>query len=107
MKISSSFYLSAACRYGDGVYFATEPRYSSRDTYSVPDSRGYKRVYKCSVLVGRYGKGEENLKEPPKDINGARYDSAVDDVYDPKIHVIFRDNQAYPEYLIKFKSARY
>ncbi|CAG2196764.1 unnamed protein product [Mytilus edulis] len=32
-----------ACRYGDGVYFATEPRYSSRDTYSVPDSRGYKR----------------------------------------------------------------
>lgn len=47
------------------------------------------------------------MKEPPKDINGARYDSAVNDVYDPKIHIIFRDNQAYPEYLIKFKSARY
>lgn len=42
------------------------------------------------------------MKEPPKDKNGARYDSVVDNLNDPKIHVIFRDNQAYPEYLIKF-----
>lgn len=47
------------------------------------------------------------MKEPPKDINGVRYDSTVDDVNDPKIHVMFQDNQAYPEYLIKFNRARY
>ncbi|CAG2225536.1 unnamed protein product [Mytilus edulis] len=49
----------------------------------------------------------KDLKEPPRDINNSRYDSAVDDVNDPKIHVMFRDNQAYPEYLIQFNRARY
>lgn len=50
---------------------------------------------------------KKNMKEPPKDINGVRYDSTVDDVNDPKIYVMFQDNQAYPEYLIKFNRARY
>ncbi|XP_071123980.1 uncharacterized protein [Mytilus edulis] len=96
-----------ACFYGEGVYFATEPSYSSNDTYSVPDEHGDKFVYKCSVFVGRFGQGEKDLKEPPRDENNIIYDSAVDDVNDPKIHVMFRDNQTYPEYLIQFNRARY
>lgn len=98
-------YIFAACLYGDGVYFATDSSYSSRNTYSVPESNGDKLVYKCSVFVGRYGQGKQDLKEPPIDPKNIRYDSAVDNIDNPKIHVIFRDNQAYPEYLIKFKNA--
>lgn len=45
------------------------------------------------------------MKEPPKDKVGARYDSTVDDTKNPKIHVIFFDNQAYPQYLITFTGA--
>lgn len=47
------------------------------------------------------------MKEPPKDIYGVRCDSAVDNSNDPQIHVIFRDYQAYPQYLIKFKRSRF
>ncbi|VDI17821.1 Hypothetical predicted protein, partial [Mytilus galloprovincialis] len=95
------------CVYGDGVYFARDPSYSSRDTYSVPGNNGHKLVYKSSVFVGRYGQGERNLKEPPKDVKGVRYDSVVDNLNNPEIYVIFRDNQACPEYLIKFESVRF
>ncbi|CAG2225532.1 unnamed protein product [Mytilus edulis] len=77
-------YLWHACAYGDGVYFATDPSYSSQDRYSVPDGRGVKRVYQCSVFVGRYIKGEKCIKEPPKDKDNVRYDSTVDDLNNPK-----------------------
>lgn len=77
----------------------------SRDRYSVPDSNGVKRVYRCSVYVGKYTEGKQGMKEPPKDKVGARYDSTVDDTKNPKIHVIFFDNQAYPQYLITFTGA--
>ncbi|CAG2196762.1 PARP10_14_15 [Mytilus edulis] len=105
-RIVQGLFLIAACFYGEGVYFATEPLYSSNDIYSVPDENGDKFVYKCSVFVGRFGQGGKDLKEPPRDIN------IVDTIVqlmmnDPKIHVMFRDNQAYPEYLIQFNRARY
>lgn len=86
------------------MYFATDPSYSSQDRYSVPDERHVKRVYLCSVFVGRYIKGEKCIKEPPKDKDNVRYDSTVDDLNNPKIHVVFRDYQSYTQYLIEFKS---
>lgn len=55
------------------------------------------------MYVGKYGIGTKNMKEPPKDTYGARCDSTVDDLINPSIHVVFRDNQAYPQYLSKFK----
>lgn len=88
--------------YGHGTYFARQPSYSSEDTYSVPEYNGDKFVYKYSVLVGEYGKGESDLKDLPFKRKGVRNDSAVDDVNNPQIHVIFRDYQAYPEYIIMF-----
>ena len=31
-----------------------------------------------------------------------KYDSTVDNDQDPKIFVIYKDNQAYPEYIVTF-----
>ncbi|CAI9716700.1 protein mono-ADP-ribosyltransferase PARP14-like isoform X1 [Octopus vulgaris] len=42
---------------GEGVYFSKKIRYSADDTYSTPDHRRIKTIYKCSVLVGRMIQG--------------------------------------------------
>ncbi|CAC5374544.1 unnamed protein product [Mytilus coruscus] len=91
-----------ACTFGDGVYFATEPSYASRDGYSVMDASGAKYVFKCSVFVGTYAKGEKGMKEPPTQM-GVRYNSTVNNIDNPNQYVAFYDNQAYPQYLIKFE----
>lgn len=44
------------------------------------------------------------IEPPPKDPTHPEilFDSVVDDTGNPTIFVVFRDNQCYPEYLIKF-----
>ncbi|XP_078603220.1 protein mono-ADP-ribosyltransferase PARP14-like [Branchiostoma floridae x Branchiostoma japonicum] len=92
--------------YGKGMYFARNASYSAQAKYSPPDSQGNKYVYQARVIVGEYTTGKRNIVEPPpKNPSNAavRYDSVVDNVDDPRIFVVFRDNEAYPEYLIVFK----
>ncbi|XP_075687201.1 protein mono-ADP-ribosyltransferase PARP15-like [Rhinoderma darwinii] len=96
---------NATC-HGNGSYFAEASAYSCNKTYSVPDDNGRKYVYQAAVITGRYCKGMSSYKEAPHidgDPNKGRYDSVVDDVNKPKIFVVFRDDVAYPEYLITFK----
>ncbi|KAK3085052.1 hypothetical protein FSP39_023555 [Pinctada imbricata] len=95
-----------ATSYGEGVYFAKSSSYSIKDKYSVPDENGYKYVYLCDVLVGKYTKGSKGLRDPPaidERHQHIRYDSVVDREQDPSLFVIFHDTQAYPKYLIKFR----
>ncbi|XP_032835533.2 protein mono-ADP-ribosyltransferase PARP14-like isoform X1 [Petromyzon marinus] len=96
-----------AVAYGNGVYFAVSAMYSARDTYSPPDSDGIKYVYRARVLTGNYTAGSVGMLEPPpKDpiVNSVLlYDSVVDNTSRPSMFVIFNDNQAYPEHIIKFK----
>ncbi|XP_073401705.1 protein mono-ADP-ribosyltransferase PARP15-like [Dendrobates tinctorius] len=95
-----------ATMYGNGTYFAEDSKYSCRDTYSCPDANGMKYIYQAAVITGRYCKGDRSYKEAPHvdgDPNKGRYDSVVDDVKNPKMFVVFRDDVAYPEYLIAFK----
>ncbi|XP_043919362.1 protein mono-ADP-ribosyltransferase PARP14-like [Protopterus annectens] len=92
--------------WGEGTYFATSAEYSAVDTYSVPDSvTGEKWMYRARVLTGEFCKGQNGIKEPPvKDSTKRleRYDSVANKLVKPDLFVIFHDNQAYPEYLIKF-----
>jgi len=97
----------AAVVYGRGVYFAVQFALSASNTYAVPDTSGNKHVYLSRVLTGDYTTGNQTYVVPPQKpgTTGAtnRYDSVVDNASTPSIFVIFRDTQAYPEYLIIFK----
>ncbi|XP_067864170.1 protein mono-ADP-ribosyltransferase PARP14-like isoform X2 [Heptranchias perlo] len=94
--------------YGEGTYFAQNAKYSADDTYSKPDATNIKVIYRARVLTGEYCIGTKGLKEPPlKDQQGNssdRYDSVTNTLQSPEVFVVFQDNQAYPEYLIKFYS---
>jgi len=86
------------------VYFAKEWWYSAADQYSPPDGQRQKRVYQARVLTGQYTLGNQDYIDAPFKPNSQvlRYDSVVNNDQNPMIFVIFRDSQAYPEYLITF-----
>ncbi|XP_036364557.1 protein mono-ADP-ribosyltransferase PARP14-like [Octopus sinensis] len=92
-------YCSKNGGYGKGVYFAKNIQYSADDNYSPPDHHKIKRIYQCSVLVGRMIQGHPGLK-----VLQDPYNSAVDDIQRPFIYVTFDDSQAYPNYLITFSN---
>ncbi|KAG7341246.1 receptor family ligand binding protein [Nitzschia inconspicua] len=100
-----SFCGKNATLWGKGVYFARDAEYSSRDVYSIPDSKGTKYVMACRVMVGEYCVGKTNAITP--DVRCSRthslYDSTVDRMTNPGIYVTYHDAQAYPEYIIRFK----
>ncbi|KAK2871250.1 hypothetical protein Q8A67_023777 [Cirrhinus molitorella] len=90
--------------YGNGSYFAVDPRYSAQ-YYSRPDAKGHKRMYLVRVLVGDFTQGNPGLLvPPPKSSNSVDlYNSVTDNMNNPTMFVIFNDVQAYPEYLITFQ----
>ncbi|XP_077305873.1 protein mono-ADP-ribosyltransferase PARP14-like [Lithobates pipiens] len=96
---------SNAAKLGKGTYFAAEAIYSAEDTYSKPDTNGYKYMYLARVLTGVYCVGNAAMIVPPaKSPSNPTdlYDSATDNLSTPSVFVIFNDVQAYPEYLITF-----
>jgi len=90
--------------YGQGVYFAKEWWKSAEDKYSPPDDHGHRRIYQARVLTGDYTVGKPEYIDAPLKPNSQvlRYDSVVNDEQNPQLFVIFKDSQAYPEYLITF-----
>ncbi|KAL4224955.1 ADP-D-ribose binding [Mactra antiquata] len=93
--------------YGHGVYFAVEAKYALSDHYAPKDNNGIKRIFYAKVLTGqtiRVDKGY-NDRFPPliQGSNTDRYDSTCDDVANPKEYVVFKDTQAYPEYVVYCK----
>uniref|UniRef100_S4RD19 Poly [ADP-ribose] polymerase n=1 Tax=Petromyzon marinus TaxID=7757 RepID=S4RD19_PETMA len=95
---------NATC-YGNGVYFAVSASYSAQPTYSPAESDGSKYMYRTRVLTGDFTTGKQGMIEPPPkgQQNAVLYDSVTDNMNNPSMFVIFNDNQAYPEHLIKFK----
>ncbi|XP_043104773.1 poly(ADP-ribose) polymerase family member 14-related sequence 1 [Puntigrus tetrazona] len=92
-----------ATAYGKGTYFALNASYSSSNTYSVPNAQGHKHMYLCRVLTGDYITGNSTMFVPPaKNANCDPYDTVVDNPAAPTVFVVFRDDNAYPEYLITF-----
>nr|XP_055063231.1 protein mono-ADP-ribosyltransferase PARP14-like [Misgurnus anguillicaudatus] len=99
-----SFAGTHGAMYGNGTYFAVDPKYSARG-YSQPDASGHKRMYLARVLVGDFTQGKAGIVVPPaKSSNSADlYNSVTDNIINPSMFVIFNDVQAYPEYLITFQ----
>ncbi|XP_073711243.1 poly(ADP-ribose) polymerase family member 14-related sequence 1 isoform X2 [Misgurnus anguillicaudatus] len=93
-----------AAAFGNGTYFALNASYSANNTYSVPNAQGQKHMYLCRVLTGDYTRGSSGMIVPPaKNTTTADlYDTVVDNPAAPSIFVVFRDDNAYPEYLITF-----
>ena len=82
--------------FGEGVYFARDSRYSVG--YSGADAAGQRFMFVAKVLVGKFTLGQRGMKVPPPN-----YDSVVNETTpNPGIHVVFYDNQCYPDYLIRF-----
>ena len=94
-----------AVRYGKGVYFATNSRYSN--SYAQPDSNGIQRMFLCRVAVGEFCVGHNGQLVPDvRDANrGLLYDSTTDSLTDGNrnMFVVYHDAQAYPEYLLEYK----
>ena len=90
--------------YGQGCYFARDASYSDR--YAQPDPQGVKRMYVARVLTGQYTTGSNAMiVPPPKDPKdpAVLFDSAVDNMSNPGIYVVFYDANAYPEYLVTYQ----
>lgn len=96
-----------AVMYGDGVYFAVRSAYSAG--YAKADASGIKRMFQCKVLTGMFCHGAGGMRVLPdrkdKAADGRilKFDSAVDNLKDPNMYIVFSDRQAYPEYLIEYK----
>ncbi|KAH3807478.1 hypothetical protein DPMN_135819 [Dreissena polymorpha] len=94
--------------YGHGTYFATAAKMSNH--YTTPDPKsGHRYMLQCRVLVGKWTKGQTDLKRPPEIAESAsdgyrkRYNSCVDNVLKPSIFCIFDHVQYYPEYVIEYE----
>lgn len=92
------------------MYFATRANYSAQQKYSVPDEHANQKMFICHVVVGKYTKGERTMKvAPPLDASKNEhllFDTLVDDPANPTVYVVMSDSQAYPEYLVTFRSRR-
>uniref|UniRef100_A0A3Q3GV61 Poly [ADP-ribose] polymerase n=1 Tax=Labrus bergylta TaxID=56723 RepID=A0A3Q3GV61_9LABR len=92
-----------AAMYGNGTYFAVDPRYSAQG-YASPDTQGHKRMYLARVLVGDFTQGRGGMLTPPAKSGNTSdlYDSVTDNKSPPSMFIVFNDTHAYPEYLITF-----
>jgi len=102
-----SFCGKNATFYGKGVYFARDAAYSAYPLYCQPDGRGLQSIFLCRCVVGQYCRGTKDALTPDvrDDSLNLLYDSTVNDVRNPEIYVTYHDAQAYPEYLVKFRTS--
>ena len=92
-------------KYGEGSYFAVDASYSNN--YSGPGGDKTRFMFLVRVLTGESKLGMQDFRRPPlkdpSDPASDLYDSCVDDENQPKIFVIFNDEQCYPSYLIQYQ----
>lgn len=82
------------------MYFARDASYSN--SYAHQSSNGIRRMYLCRVLTGEYAQGASGIKVPPVRVDDIKCDTVVDNVQNPIMYVCFKDDQAYPQYLIEY-----
>ncbi|KAM6909003.1 protein mono-ADP-ribosyltransferase PARP15-like [Xenentodon cancila] len=100
-----SFSGKNATVYGLGTYFAVDAGYSAHPTYSKPADDGTQAMFVARVLTGLYTQGHSSMNVPLPRNNQQphdRYDSLVDKMDNPRMFVVFHDDQAYPDYFITF-----
>ena len=57
-------------------------------------------MYVVKVIVGVYTKGMKDMVNLPEQSPNVPFNCAVDNLDNPTVFVIFRDYQAYPEYIM-------
>ena len=78
------------------------------DPYSRFYKQGNKYTYLARVLAGEFCKGDSSMRMPPPQSSESDlllYDSTVDRLEQPSMHVVYHDAQAYPEYLLTIRRA--
>jgi hypothetical protein len=81
--------------YGKGVYFSTNASESHK--YTIPHRQTGERImFVCSVLVGKTTYGHSGMRTCPRGYHSTTNASSI--------YVIYRDNQAYTDYLIHYQS---
>ncbi|XP_046547684.1 protein mono-ADP-ribosyltransferase PARP14-like [Haliotis rubra] len=87
------------------TFLSTHPTH--QETHTRPQTqRGLKYVYQAKVLTGIPVEGYPKMKYLPlRDGKSTPYDSAVNNLKAIDAYAIFKDDQAYPEYLITFTVA--
>lgn len=89
-------------KYGKGSYFAKYAK--TADSYT--DYGDQKHMFVVRVLPGDFALGSSSfVRPPPRNPSDPfeLYDSCVDNLQNPIIHVIFTFDQVYPEYIIEYK----
>ena len=83
----------------------TKENKTKSQRYSVPEQDGTQHMILCRVICGEscQGKDEYNKQIPNKPNVHHSYETMVDNLNDPTIYVVAKDNQAFPEFLISFK----
>ncbi len=93
-----------ATLYGKGAYFAKTGMFTFSCSYAVQSTDGTQSMILARVVQGKSTLGTSDMLEPPY-IDAAtklRYDTTTDG--SGLIIVTYKDQQAYPAYLITFKS---
>lgn len=82
---------------GCGVYFAANASTSLRFCHDH-------KIILAKVVVGKYCRGQPRMGWEAVAQMGCH--STVDDVYNPKVFVVYHDAAAYPEYIVTFEDRR-
>jgi hypothetical protein len=91
--------------FGKGAYFAVSAAYSLRGYSCQHQALGGSVLFLANVWVAEHARGEPSMLNPPFKRGSAclRYETTVDNVQVPSMHVVYRDGQSYPAYLIRFE----
>ncbi len=91
--------------FGKGAYFAVSAAYSLRGYSCEHQALGGSLLFLANVWVAEHTRGDPSMLNPPFKRGSAclRYETTVDNVQVPSMHVVYRDGQSYPAYLIHFE----
>ena len=91
--------------FGKGAYFAVSAAYSLRGYSCEHQALGGSLLFLANVWVAEHTRGDPSMLNPPFKRSSAflRYETTVDNVQAPSMHVVYRDGQSYPAYLIHFE----
>ena len=108
-----NYYHLTATFCGGGVNFLVKSMECDIISTSYMTDEGNRLMFYARVLTGDYTDCKHTglpynygrlLQAPPvKDASkGTRYNSVVDDLYDPRQFAVFHNDQSYPDYLITY-----
>jgi poly [ADP-ribose] polymerase 10/14/15 len=91
-------------KFGQGLYFGADAAYCDAGS-CLQNADGSKEIVLCRAACGLTAVGSNGIRRPPlkKPPAPDLYDSCVDVVAKPTVHVFFNNAQAYPEYLVTYK----